>query len=243
MTTQSITLQVFRYKRGDLNPRYDSFQVKADRWTTILTALQEIRRSMDSSLAVRHSCHHASCGTCGMIVNGREVLACVTNALEENGAQGEIVIEPLKSAPLMTDLVVDMTPFYKKYVATGMNYIRQSEYLPEAELPDGISAFTRYENCLECGLCVSACPITGRESAYLGPAALAAANRVLEEPRQTDPATIPALVDHHQGCWRCHIAYECSEVCPSNVDPAGAIMALRGKMIKRKVGRFFGAGD
>ncbi len=239
MSTQSIVLRVARYKQGDPAPHMEEFTVEADRRTTILTALQEIRRTLDRTLALRHSCHHASCGTCGMVVNGREVLACVTPALEEAAGRAAVTVEPMQNAPLLTDLVVDMDPFYEKYNAAGMAYLRRSEHLAAADLPTGLAAFTRFENCLECGLCVSTCPIMGSDPTYLGPAALAAANRALEEPRDRDAAAVFRLVDRQAGCWRCHVAMECTAVCPSNVDPAGGIMALRQKVLRRRFGRLF----
>lgn len=90
---------------------------------------------------------------------------------------------------------------------------------------------------LECGLCVSACPITGSDSRYLGPAALTAAWRSVAAPRGADPAEILAWVDDEQGCWRCHASFECTEACPSDADPAAAIMALRGELTRQRLGR------
>ncbi len=240
MPNQQATLRVFRYKQGQDAPSYQTFSVPADEHTTVLVALQDIRRDQDPSLALRHSCHHASCGTCGMKVNGREVLSCVTHVLDEGS---ELVVEPLDSLPLITDLVVDMGAFYDRYLPAGMPYIRGSEFLPDATLPDGIDHYTRYENCLECGLCVSACPITGSSSAYVGPAALAAAWRVVAEPRGQDPNAALDWVDNPNGCWRCHVAYECTAACPSDVEPAESIMALRRRLTRRKIGRWFGMGD
>ena len=132
---------------------------------------------------------------------------------------------------------------YQAYIDAGMAYIRQSEFQPEAELPAGIAQYTRYENCLECGLCVSACPIMGSSADYYGPAALAAAWRVVAEPRGQNPQVILDWVDNESGCWRCHVAYECTEVCPSEVDPGGAIMSLRRKLTGRKFRRLLRLPD
>ncbi|MCA9969729.1 MAG: succinate dehydrogenase/fumarate reductase iron-sulfur subunit [Anaerolineales bacterium] len=238
MSEKTVSLKVFRYKQGDAAPRYQTFQVPADGNTTLLVALQEIRRDQDASLTLRHSCHHASCGTCGMKVNGKEELACVVN-LQALGT-AEVVVEPLANLPVVSDLVVDMAPFYAKVDVPERPYIRQSEFMPDAEPPAGIDLFTRYENCLECGACVSACPVMGSDPAYLGPAALAAARRVVEEPRDSDPGFALDWADNEHGCWRCHVAYECSEACPSDVDPAGKIMALRRDLSRRKLRRLFG---
>ena len=240
MTERTVQFKVLRYKSGQAAPTYQIFDLVVDEDTTVLVALQDIRRDQDSTLLLRHSCHHASCGTCGMKVNGREVLACVVKVLELGTST--VTVEPLDNLPLISDLVVDMRGFYERYTTPDMPYLRQSEFMPEADLPEGIDQFQRYENCLECGICVSACPVTGSDPSYLGPAAIAAAQRVVEEPRDSDPDFALAWVDNEHGCWRCHVAYECSEACPSDVDPAGLIMALRGDLTKRRFGRLFGRG-
>lgn len=233
-----IELKVFRYKQGDGAPHYDTFTVSYDENTTVLVALQDVRRDEDSSLMLRHSCHHASCGTCGMKINGQEQLACVVKVAELGTPT--IVVEPLDNIPLVSDLVVDMHAFFAKYNLAAMPYVRQSEFMPGAAVPDGIEHYTRFENCLECGICVSACPVAGSDPDYLGPAAMAAAWRVVEEPRGQPALELLDWVDNEHGCWRCHVAYECSEACPSNVNPASGIMSLRRSLTRRKLRRFFG---
>lgn len=173
-----------------------------------------------------------------MLINGREELSCVVKVLELNTPT--VLVEPLRNIPLISDLVVDMNDFYARVNPAHRPYIRQSEFLPDADTPDGMDLYTRFENCIECGACVSACPIMGTDEEYFGPAALAAAWRVVEEPRGNDPQDALRWVDNEKGCWRCHVAYECTEVCPSDVDPAGKIMALRGELGKQKLRRLFG---
>jgi len=238
MAEQQVQFKVLRYKQGQASPTFQTFDLTVNEDTTVLVALQDIRRDQDPTLVLRHSCHHASCGTCGMKINGQEELSCVVKVLDLGTRS--IVVEPLDNLPLISDLVVNMNGFYDRYTAPEMMYLRESEFMPEADLPEGIESWLRYENCLECGCCVSACPITGSDADYLGPAALAAVWRVVAEPRESDPQAALDWVDNEHGCWRCHAAFECSEVCPSDVDPAGAIMALRGELTRRKFRRLFG---
>lgn len=240
MAEQTVTFRVFRYKQGQDRSRYDTFDVTVDEDTTILIALQAIRRDQDPTLLLRHSCHHASCGTCAMLINGQEKLSCVVNVLELE--RRTVVVEPLRNIPLVSDLVVDMNDFYARMNPADRPYVRHSEFLSATATPDGIEQYSRYENCIECGACVSACPIMGTDQDYYGPAALAAAWRVVEEPRGQNPQHALQWVDNEKGCWRCHVAYECTEVCPSDVDPGGKIMALRGELGKQKLRRFFGLG-
>jgi succinate dehydrogenase iron-sulfur subunit len=193
----------------------------------VLDALEEIEKQ-DPSLLFRHACHHASCGSCGLRVNGRERLACVTPLAEVARPGRTLRLEPLRNFPVIGDLLVDFGSFMAGLDSVNMPLIRQAQLHPA----DG-QAYTRFENCIECGLCVSACPIAGSDPQYAGPAALAAAWRSLEEPRQTGSADVIALVDGDRGVWRCHAAFECTEVCPSNVNPAGAIMSLRRLLLSK----------
>ena len=76
--TETRRFRVFRFKRGDRAPHLDDFDVPVTVRTTLFDAMRWIQFKRDPSLALRHSCLHASCGTCGVRANGREVLMCVT---------------------------------------------------------------------------------------------------------------------------------------------------------------------
>ncbi len=233
-TGPTATFRVSRSKDGE-RPHFDTFRVPVEARTTVLDGLISIRRHQDPTLTLRHSCLHASCGTCAMRVNGREVLACVTRLDELSG--GTVTVEPIANAgAVISDLVVDMVAFFERYAPMGRPLVRESELGPESRPAEGVERLERFEDCIECGICVSACPISATDSRYLGPAALAAAWRVLSEPRTADPERAMALADVEHGIWRCHTAFECSEACPSNVDPAGAIMRLRRTATRRRLG-------
>lgn len=232
---QTRRIRISRQRPGAGRSHVDEFDVAAGPGTTLLDALREIRSHRDRSLTLRYSCGHASCGTCGMRANGHEVLACVTKL--DSLRPGPVLVQPLANARVEHDLVVDMRDLYDRLESAGRPLTRQDERLASQEGQPLAPPFARYEDCIECGLCVSACPIAGSDSAYLGPAALAAAWRAVQEPRGAEPSDVLAWVDDEQGCWRCHASFECTEVCPSAVDPAGAVMALRRELTKRKLGR------
>jgi succinate dehydrogenase / fumarate reductase, iron-sulfur subunit len=241
MSTQpTVTFKVFRYRPGDHAPRHEEFAVPVGPRTTVLDALLAIRRHHDPSLTVRHSCLHGSCGTCGMRVNGREVLACLTRL---QGLDDPVVVEPPAGLPVVGDLVVDMEELYQRLEPAGRPLVRASERAgPGASgalARPVLEELERFEDCLECGLCLSACPAAG-DPRYLGPAALAAAERVLAEPRGADPRAVLSWVDDAHGAWRCHLAFECSQVCPAGVDPAGAIMRLRRRLLADRLPRLVG---
>jgi succinate dehydrogenase / fumarate reductase iron-sulfur subunit len=225
-------VRVFRFKRGDVAHRFDEFEVPVDESSTVLEALRWIQVNEDPTLGIRHSCYHASCGTCGVRVDGREDLACVSQL---SASAGTVTVEPIANLPVLNDLVVDMAPFSQRFTAPHP-IIRQSEFLTQAEPPDGIEGFERFEDCIECGLCLSACPVAATDDTYVGPAALAYAQRMLEESRGADREAILDWADTDAAAWRCHAAFECTEACPSNVRPAQRIMALRRELRGRKEG-------
>jgi succinate dehydrogenase / fumarate reductase iron-sulfur subunit len=235
---QDWRLRIARRRPGEARSRVQEFVVSAGPDATLLDALREVRSHQDPSLTLRYSCCHSSCGTCGMRMNGHEVLACITS-LGEAGS-GPILVEPLDNARVEHDLVVDMKDLYDGLEPANRPLIRQDDQL--AGLADAGPQFERYEDCIECGLCVSACPIAAADPLYLGPAALAAAWRAVQEPRGADTGSVLDWVDDEQGCWRCHASFECTEVCPSGAEPASAVMALRGELTRRKLGRLAGLG-
>jgi succinate dehydrogenase / fumarate reductase iron-sulfur subunit len=239
-TGHAVSFRVSRFKQGDRGPHYQDYQVEVAPETTVLDGLISIRRDQDPTLILRHSCYHASCGTCGMRVNDREALACVTKVTDLGS--GTVKVDPIANQRLVADLVTDMVDFYDKFSAVDRPLVRDSEAIPAAAEPPGVAGYNRFENCIECGLCISACPIVATDPRYLGPAGLAAAKRVVEEPRGGDTFSVLRLADDSQAAWRCHLAFECSEACPSNVDPAGAIMFLRRRLASERLKSILGSG-
>jgi succinate dehydrogenase / fumarate reductase iron-sulfur subunit len=230
--TDTRHLRVYRYKRGNSGERFDEFDVPVGPRTTLLDALRWIQHNRDASLALRHSCMHASCGTCGVQVDGREELACVCS-MQDLGRQ--VTVEPLANLPILTDLVVDMAAFYARF-PDGHAIVRSSEVNPDARPPEGIDAFGRLEDCIECGLCLSACPVASTSRHYVGPAALVAAQRRLEEPRGADREALLAWADRPEAAWGCHVGLECTRACPSQAIPAERIMALRRVLLTSRKG-------
>jgi succinate dehydrogenase / fumarate reductase iron-sulfur subunit len=222
--TDTRSFRVFRFRREDGPSRFDTFEAEVEPQGTVLDALRWIKLHADPSLAIRHSCLHASCGTCGVRVNGREELACVTHLADLD--PGRVTVEPMANFPVLTDLVVDMTSFVERFTAPHPP-TRSSDFPRSAEVPDGLDGYERFEDCIECGLCLSACPVAATDDSYVGPAALAYAQRMLEEPRGADLGPLLEWADGDNAAWRCHAAFECTEACPSDVRPAQRIMQLR----------------
>jgi len=217
--------RVHRFRREDGPSHVEEFDVPAGEASTVLEGLRWIEVHADRSLVIRHSCFHASCGTCGVRVNGREGLACVTPVTTDT-----VTVEPLANIPVLADVVVDMRLFVERFPP-------QHPLLRMSERPGSeVQSPERFEDCIECGLCLSACPIAATDDRYVGPAALAWAQRVLEEPRGEDVDAVLEWADDEHGAWQCHAAFECTEACPSEVFPAQRIMKLRRELTRRRLG-------
>jgi succinate dehydrogenase / fumarate reductase iron-sulfur subunit len=202
------------------------FELESRAHMTVLDAVERLRFQKDRSLMYRHSCHHGSCGTCGALVNGKEVLMCLTRL---HDLPREVTVEPLSQFPVVGDLAVDPSRLYADFPESA-DYLRSSEANRESAVPEEIEEFTRFENCIECGLCEVACPIEDR---FIGPAALAAFNRELDKHPEREQELLDAVAVPH-GARRCDRALACSRVCPLGVYPAKHIAQLRRKLDERE---------
>jgi len=230
MKTKTITFRILRYKPNRIDPpRYQEFSLQVEPDMSVLDALEKIRLEQDNTLMYRHSCHHSSCGTCACRINGKERLTCITRItdLEEE----TINLTPLAGFKTIGDLVVDVTHFYKDY-SEDWSYIRPSEKTPSTSRPAGIDHFTRFENCIECGACVSACPVTRNSNAFLGPALLSALNNELKKSPQKSEDLL-SIAGGKRGERLCERAVNCSRVCPNKVYPARHIADLR-RLLEKK---------
>jgi succinate dehydrogenase / fumarate reductase iron-sulfur subunit len=248
MTLLDITLQIFRYKPGQ-QPHYDTFTVQVEDTAHVIDAIDAVWAKHDHTLTFRRACHHSSCGSCALRINGVEKLPCITRFSDVWDGHSPLRIDPLRNFPIVSDLVVDVSGFFQRMSAADMSITRDAEpLLPLSvddfadvvpsrvvELPDNLSRFNRFENCIECGICMSACPTMAVDDKFLGPAGLAAIYSACQKTDDPDKvAHLLALADGEHGVWRCHSAFECTEVCPQAVDPAGKIMALRREITAKR---------
>ena len=231
MKAKTVTIRILRYKPNRIDPaRYQDFSLQVEPDMSVLDALEKIRLEQDNSLMYRHSCHHSSCGTCACRINGKERLTCITRISDL--AEDTITLTPLAGFKPVGDLVVDVTRFYQDLSEDWSN-IRQSERTKSIRRQSGIKHFTCFENCIECGACVSACPVTHKSSTFLGPAVLSAVNNELKKsPEKSD--VLLSIAGGKRGERLCERAVNCSRVCPTKVYPARHIADLR-RLLEKKI--------
>ena len=87
--------------------------------------------------------------------------------------------------------------------------------------------YKRFSMCINCTLCYAACPVYGLEPSFIGPAAIALAQRYNRDSRDEGWAQRMEIVSDPDGMWQCTFVGECTKACPKDVDPAGAIQQYK----------------
>ncbi|MGA7370661.1 MAG: succinate dehydrogenase iron-sulfur subunit [Nitrososphaeraceae archaeon] len=232
-----VHLRVYRKnpKQGK-SSHFDKYEVPVQRWTTVLDALLHAKGYLDKSIAIRYSCRMASCGSCGMKINGIPRLACYTKVSEID--ENIITCEPLPNFPVIRDLVGDFSDFFEHHRAMepfihneNANIVDKKNLTEFIQTPEDVENYLQFSYCIKCGLCYSACPSVGSDTKFPGPQALAQAYRYVADNRDDATKSRLNIVDNKHGIWRCHFAGSCSVVCPKGVDPALGIQLLRGHLV------------
>ncbi len=235
-----LTFTIQRYNpEVDVHPHYEEYRLEVGRGLTVLEALIRIKNEQDGSLSLRYSCRSAICGSCAMEINGSEKLACRTSVRKELERHGRIVVAPLRNMPVIKDLVVDMSSFWGKirsvtpWLQAGPGAGDDRPPGPMTLMPQSYE-FHNVDACIMCGACVAACTVHEVSKEFLGPAALAKADRFLADPREPETSKRFRLkeLEKDHGIWDCTRCNFCVQVCPKDVKPMEAIVRLRRAAIR-----------
>jgi fumarate reductase iron-sulfur subunit len=237
-----ITLRVARYRpEQESEVTYDDFDVPCPKDWVVLDGLNHVKDQIDGTLSYRWSCRMGICGSCGMTVNGEPKLTCATFLAEY--APGPVRVEPLRNFPVIRDLIVDIGDFMRKLVRVKPWIVRAAEkplahgeYL---QTPQEMDEYKQFSMCINCMLCYSACPIYGLDPKFIGPAAIALAQRYNLDNRDEGASERMSVLSEHEGIWGCTFVGECTKVCPKHVDPAGAIQRYKLSAALEEIKSFF----
>ena len=218
-----------RIWRGGRDGALQGFAVPRRDHQTVLDVVTEIQRSLDPTLAYRFACRVGMCGSCAMVVNGRPRWTCRTRVDRVEG--DTLILEPLRNLPIVKDLAVDMAPFFDKWQAAHGAFVPGDD--PPAEFatiapdaPERREADAHVE-CINCGICHSACDVVAWNPDYLGPAALNRAWTLQNDVRDQGGAARIKAVSGDAGCHSCHSHMSCTTFCPKSLAPTFAIAGLK----------------
>lgn len=240
-----VLFKVIRQTQND-SPSLASYTLDVEPGNTILDCLNRIKWELDGSLAFRKNCRNTICGSCAMRINGRSALACKENIASElarfdRSAEGElpqIIIAPLGNMPVLKDLVVDMGSFWEHLEAVDPYVSTQARAIPEREFlqtPEERAQLDRAGNCILCGACYSECNAREFNPDFVGPHALAKAQRLVTDSRDdTEESRLEKYNQDTQGVWGCTRCYMCNAVCPMEVAPMDRIGEIKQEILARK---------
>lgn len=217
-------MAIFKIKRFNPekqpDPWFEEFEVDVSDGITLLDCLNEIKWTRDGSLTYRMSCRSAICGSCAVKVNGHAVLACQRQAghlLRDN----MLVIEPLGNMKPIKDLVTDFKQFWEK-VDKVKPYLQPDPHEDTKERlqsPEQFKLIDDTSTCIMCGACYSDCNVLEVDDNFLGPAALAKAQRFVGDSRDTKTLERVKALSEPGGIWDCTHCGECVERCPKPAQP------------------------
>lgn len=231
-----LQVSVYRYNpEADDAPWMQDFEVDTQgRDLMVLNVLQMIKEQ-DSSLVYRASCREGVCGSDGMNMNGKNGLSCVT-PLSEVVRKNRLVLRPLPGLPVIRDLIIDMTLFYKQYERI-QPYLQNDERPPSTERlqsPEDRDKLDGLYECILCACCSTSCPsFWWNPDKFVGPAGLLQAYRFLADSRDTHTQQRLSEIDDPFSVFRCRGIMNCVNVCPKGLNPTRAIGKIRDMLVSR----------
>jgi succinate dehydrogenase / fumarate reductase iron-sulfur subunit len=226
--------QIYRYDPDrDPSPRMQTYDLEIEPGDRMLLDVLIKLKAIDPSLSFRRSCREGVCGSDAMNINGKNGLACLTNM---SSRPNNVVLKPLPGLPVIRDLFVDMSGFFKQYHSIRP-WLVNEDPPPEVERlqsPEARDELNGLYECILCACCSSACPsYWWNPDKYVGPAGLLQAYRFLVDSRdQASGERLDNLQDPYR-LFRCRTILNCTDVCPKGLNPALAIGKIKEMMVRR----------
>ena len=232
---EKVRFKVYRYNPDvDAKPYMKDYEIEIEPTDVkLLDAMVKIK-AQDDSFSFRRSCREGICGSDGMNINGKNGLACLTDI---RSLPQPIVLRPLPGLPVIRDLIVDMTQFFKQYHSIKPYVVNDTPADPNSERlqtqEDRKELDGLYE-CILCACCSTACPsFWWNPDKFIGPAGLLAAYRFLIDSRDTETdSRLDGLSDAFS-VFRCHSIMNCVSVCPKGLNPTRAIGHIKSMLLQR----------
>ena len=243
MTARTVTVQVWRGDAagGDLQ----DYEVEAEEGEVVLDVLHRLQATQANDLAVRWNCKAGKCGSCSAEVNGVPRLTCMTrmNVLPPDEP---ITITPLRTFPIIRDLVVDVSFNYEKAKQVP-------PFKPRPREPDGtyrmrqadIDRVQEFHKCIECFLCQNVCHVIrdheDNKASFAGPRMFVRYAELEMHPLDSNDRR--DLLQDRQGLGLCNITKCCTEVCPEGIHITdNAIIPLKERVVDARYDPVFWLG-
>ena len=198
--------------------KLDSIEKKVE---NLLEILFLIKKAKNRSIAFRSGCKSGICGSCAVMVNGVETLACKTFVKDGDD------IKPLKYGQQIKDLIVDFSN-HKQKIKTNKLYLQDISQIDMSQ--DDEHKISKQTQCILCNSCVSSCPVYEINSSFTPPFIYVRTFRYTEDKKANNTIQDEKIKNIQQdGIWDCTLCGNCTQVCPSLIDIKSNIIYLRNK--------------
>lgn len=231
-----MKVSVYRFNpEVDKRPYMQEYDVAipAGKDLMVLDVLNLVKEQ-DPTLSYRRSCREGVCGSDGMNINGKNGLACITSLSDVGGAEAKLVLRPLPGLPVIRDLVIDMSTFYKQYEKIQPYLINNTPApaIERLQSPEERAKLDGLYECILCACCSTSCPsFWWNPEKFIGPAGLLQAYRFLADSRDTATEERLANLDDPFSVFRCRGIMNCVNVCPKGLNPTRAIGHIRSMLL------------
>ena len=231
-----MKVKIYRYNpETDSEPYMKEYQVDTQGKDLMVLDVLHLVKEQDPTLVYRRSCREGVCGSDGMNMNGENGLACITALSEVVKPGKDLVIRPLMGLPIIRDLVVDMSMFYRQYEKIKP-FLQNDTPAPATERRQSIEERDKLDGlyeCILCACCSTACPsFWWNPDKFVGPAGLLQAYRFLADSRDTATQERLAELQDPFSVFRCRGIMNCVNVCPKGLNPTRAIGHIRNMLLQ-----------
>ena len=232
-----VTLKIRRFDPATQpKPVWGVYEAEVEDRARVLDALHYVKWYVDGTLSLRRSCAHGICGSDAMVINGVNRLACkvLCRSLDQ-----PITVEPLRGLKVEKDLIVDMEPFFAGYRAV-QPWLMPNEEIPAGgrerlQSPEERERFDDTTKCILCAACTTSCPIFWGDQSYVGPAAIVAAHRFINDSRDAGAGERLDILSARRGAFRCRTTFNCTDACPRGIKVTEAIQEVKRDILYRKL--------
>jgi succinate dehydrogenase / fumarate reductase iron-sulfur subunit len=231
-----VSLRAFKIWRGDSEGgEFKDYAVECGEGMVVLDAIHRVQTEHAGDLAVRWNCKAGKCGSCSVEIDGKPKLACMTR-LSDYDPEATVTVQPIKSFPLVRDLVTDVSwnytqnrripPFQPEEDKDGRGLRMKQEDVDRVQ---------EFRKCIECFLCQDVCHVLRdheKHDTFVGPRFMIQLAGLEMHPADTADR-IPAIRKEF-GSGMCNITRCCTEVCPEHIDITdNGIIPLKERVVDR----------
>ena len=233
-----MALKNFKLFRGHSSENtMQDYSVEVDEGMVVLDAIHRIQSDQAGDLAVRWNCKAGKCGSCSVEINGKPKLACMTR-MNEYDDDETISVRPLKTFPIIKDLVTDVSWNYeqnKKIAPFKPDLSKKDETGNYIMMQEDIDRVQEFRKCIECYLCQNVCHVLRdheHKEKFVGPRFMIRLASLEMHP--LDKADRIPNIKNEYGSGMCNITRCCTDVCPEHIQITdNGIIPLKERVVDR----------